>query len=108
MELTEGSSGIEKDWPDPFPAKGMSNEDWAKELLANLYSADYMGFENSVKYLTRALDIACLHSVRPSDRHAEKVEEKLDQALNLLEPLGHWDFISEARNILDKVRKLRC
>jgi hypothetical protein len=102
----------QSDWPDPWPKKGWTNKEWAEELLHNLYSPDYMGYGNSIAYLARALDIACMHSVRPVDRYVDELADKLLNAARMVNSVSMQGssgitFAQECERLVEKVRSFK-
>lgn len=95
---------------DPFPKKGMSNGEWSAMLLGVILDPKDMPFEVRKQYLTRALDIACIHSNRPADRFMDGLREKLAEAIDRLGKLDpnfeQADFVKDCNQLLEQVRKL--
>lgn len=95
---------------DPFPKKGMGNPEWADMLLKVILDPKDMPFAARKQYLTRALDIACIHSNRPVDRFMDGLTTKLAEAIDRLGKLDpnfeQADFVKDCNQLLEQVRKL--
>lgn len=103
-------------FPDPWPEKGWTNQQWADFLLHIVLPPEGSGvadFSYSEKqaFLTRALDIACMHSTRPRDRLMDDLIKKLGEAAGMIDSVSMQgsagiQFVAECNLLIDKARKM--
>lgn len=55
--------------PDHTPAEGMTNEEWAKQIIFSLQNLGHIDLKTA--FLEKALNHACIYSERPADRFAK-------------------------------------
>ena len=106
---------LQEDYPDPWPKPGWMNNEWAAFILNVVLPlkdkesslgdiVDPLSYESKLNFLKRALDIACMHSIRPKDRFIDDLIEKLGRASCYLESdRGKGEFTDSCRELIQRV-----